>query len=50
MWEVVYISNHNLYGSEICVFCDIASWNIYSQITTHFSGNNGNEYELTIDN
>jgi hypothetical protein len=20
MWEVIYISNHNLYGSEICIF------------------------------
>ncbi len=49
MWEVVYISNHNLYGSEICIFCDIVSWSIYSHITVHFSGNNGNEYELTID-
>jgi hypothetical protein len=29
MWEVVYISNHNLYGSEICVFCDIASLCMY---------------------
>jgi hypothetical protein len=48
--HLVYISNHNLYGNEICIFCDIVSWSIYSHIIVHFIGNNGNEYELTIDN
>jgi hypothetical protein len=48
MWEVVYISNHNLYGSDICIFCDIASWSIYSHITIHFNGNNGHNGGFTL--